>query len=35
VDIESGHWVISEKPEEFIKGNCHATAAGGILANVN
>jgi pimeloyl-ACP methyl ester carboxylesterase len=35
VDVESGHWVISEKPEEFIKGNCHATAAGGILANVN
>jgi hypothetical protein len=20
VDIDSGHWVISEKPEEFIKG---------------
>lgn len=21
-DVESGHWVISEKPEEFRKGEC-------------
>lgn len=22
-DVESGHWVISEKPEEFRRGECH------------
>ncbi len=22
VDVEAGHWVISEKPEEFIQGKC-------------
>jgi hypothetical protein len=28
VDIEAGHWVISEKPEEFIKGMLFCVAVG-------
>jgi hypothetical protein len=25
VDIDAGHWVISEKPEEFREGEIHST----------
>lgn len=30
-DIESGHWVISEKPEEFRRGQCHLSRLSAII----
>lgn len=33
VDIDAGHWVISEKPEEFIKGTCSDSEAGAYSDN--
>ena len=33
-DVESGHWVISEKPEEFRKGECFVlSVVRGLIAN--